>query len=164
MIKQSMVLGVAVCVALSTAKLAAYATGTDAASARAAVPTALAPPTAAVFKARDGHYWAATEVNGRWIRCLVDTGATSVVLTAADAARLGLSPGLLRYDTPLSMAGGQGYAARIELDHVSVAGVRVDHVSALVVREGLPASLLGMSYLGRLSRFEATPTTLILSP
>jgi aspartyl protease family protein len=37
-------------------------------------------------------------------------------------------------------------------------------VEALVVREGLTASLLGMSYLGRLSRFEATQSALILRP
>ena len=36
--------------------------------------------------------------------------------------------------------------------------------SAMVVRQGLSTSLLGMSYLGRLSRFEATPEALILHP
>jgi aspartyl protease family protein len=40
----------------------------------------------------------------------------------------------------------------------------VEKVPAVVVHDGLTASLLGMSYLGRLSRFEATPTALILRP
>ena len=46
----------------------------------------------------------------------------------------------------------------------SVAGARVDRVEALVVEQGLEYSLLGMSYLGRLSRFEASPAGLTLRP
>jgi len=45
-----------------------------------------------------------------------------------------------------------------------VAGAQVNDVDALVIEKGLPASLLGMTYLGRLSRFEATRTSLILRP
>ena len=33
----------------------------------------------------------------------------------------------------------------------------------MVMRGGLPASLLGMSYLGRLSHMDATPDALVLS-
>ena len=65
---------------------------------------------------------------------------------------------------PSETASGRVGAARVTLDHVAVAGARVDHVEALVVRDGLPHSLLGMSYLGRLSRFEATPAGLTLRP
>jgi len=137
-------------------------TGIDASA--AARPTApLAPAPAAIFKSRDGHYWAATEVDGHWIHCLVDTGATTMALTALDAARLGLHPASLHYTLAVNTAAGQTWAAPIELARVSVAGAPVDHVSAMVVKSGLSSSLLGMSYLGRLSKFEATPTTLILS-
>ena len=47
---------------------------------------------------------------------------------------------------------------------ISVAGARVDRVEALVVEQGLEYSLLGMSYLGRLSAFSATPAGLTLRP
>jgi aspartyl protease family protein len=47
---------------------------------------------------------------------------------------------------------------------VAVAGARVDRVEALVVERGLPHSLLGMSYLGRLSSFSASPSELTLRP
>jgi aspartyl protease family protein len=122
------------------------------------------PQGAEIVKAADGHYWAEAEVDGRWIHCLIDTGATTVALTEQDAERLGLNPSTLSYDLPMSTANGRTEAARVNLDYVSVAGARVQTVPAVVVRQGLSVSLLGMSYLGKLSRFEATPTSLILRP
>lgn len=128
----------------------------------AIAPIAEAP--AQIAKASDGHYWAQASVNGRWVKFLVDTGASTVALTAADATRLGFNLAALTYDHPVVTAAGPTSAASVTLDVVSVAGARVDQVQALVLREGLATSLLGMSYLGRLSRFEATQTALILRP
>jgi aspartyl protease family protein len=165
MIKHAIILAVAVTASLATAKAMARYTGIDAsANAQTSAPMALAPAPAAIFKSRDGHYWAATEVDGRWIHCLVDTGATTMALTASDAARLGLHPASLHYTLAVNTAAGQTWAAPVELARVSVAGAPVDHVAAMVVKSGLSSSLLGMSYLGRLSKFEATPTTLLLRP
>lgn len=129
-----------------------------------AVADTTAAQPAQITKAADGHYWAQANVNGRWVKFLVDTGASAVALTANDAQRLGLDLASLEYDRPVMTANGKAMAAMITLDNVTVAGARVDGVEALVVREGLPTSLLGMSYLGRLSRFEATKTALILRP
>ena len=117
-----------------------------------------------VAKAADGHYWAQGEVNGKAVRFLVDTGATAVALTAEDASRLGLDPSNLRYGYQVMTASGQVRAAEVKLASLSVAGAEVDDVDALVIEKGLPSSLLGMTYLGRLSRFEATRTALILRP
>lgn len=117
---------------------------------------------AAVRKAADGHYWAEAQVEGRRVRFLVDTGASTVALTRGDAQRLGLAPGTLTYDRPVTTASGKTMAAAVVLDYVSVAGARVEEVDALVLQEGLETSLLGMTYLGRLSRFEATRDSLIL--
>ena len=103
-------------------------------------------------------------VNGAHIRFLVDTGASNVSLTLADAQRLGVDMGSLIYDRTVRMAGGDSLAASVRLASVSVDGARVPDVEALVISRGLPASLLGMSYLGRLARFEATPASLILQP
>lgn len=119
---------------------------------------------AAIAKARDGHYWAEADVNGRQVRFLVDTGASAVALTLADAKRLGFDTDTLDYRQTVVTASGQTRAAAVRLGAISVAGARVDDVEALVIAEGLDASLLGMSYLGRLSRFEATPTSLVLRP
>ncbi len=122
----------------------------------------LSPGDAQVAKSADGHYWADAQVDGRSVRFLVDTGASFVALTRGDAEQLGLNPSSLVYDAPVATANGRTQAARVQLDYVAVAGARVEQVPAMVVPDGLSTSLLGMSYLNRLSGFQATPTGLIL--
>jgi aspartyl protease family protein len=118
---------------------------------------------AAVVKSADGHYWAEGLVNGKRVRFLVDTGASAVALTRTDAERLGVASDL-DYSVEVSTANGVARAAPVMLEMVSVAGARVPGVQAFVIDKGLDHSLLGMSYLGRLSRFEATQNALILRP
>lgn len=117
-----------------------------------------------VVRAPDGHYWAEAVIDGRAVRVLVDTGASVVALTREDARRLGLKLTSEDFRSTVNTASGPGRAARVTLDSVSVAGARVDRVEAMVVEKGLGQSLLGMSYLGRLSGFEATPASLTLRP
>ncbi len=136
---------------------------TTPASADASASTANSHPTQ-IARSADGHYWAEAEIDGSAIRVLVDTGASVVALTRDDALRLGLRLKPSDFNRTVETASGPAKAAAVELDHVAVAGARVDKVQALVVEEGLPHSLLGMSYLGRLSAFEARPTGLTLRP
>jgi aspartyl protease family protein len=117
---------------------------------------------AQLTKDRDGHFWAQASVDGKAVRFLVDTGATAVSLSMADAQRLGIDTSKLTYDYSVITADGRTRAASVKLASVAIAGVKVHDVDALVIEKGLENSLLGMSYLGRLSRFEATPTSLIL--
>lgn len=119
---------------------------------------------ASIAKAADGHYWAQASVNGTAVKFLVDTGASTVALTTTDAQRLGFDPGHLNYNYKVMTANGEAHAAAVKLASVSVAGAHVADVDALVLDKGLDTSLLGMTYLGRLSRFEATKTSLILRP
>ncbi len=119
---------------------------------------------ASIAKAADGHFGAEADVEGRRVRFLVDTGASAVALTLEDARRLGIDTASLDYDYGVQTASGQARAAQVKLDSIAVAGARVNDVEAFVIEEGLESSLLGMTYLGRLSRFEATRTALILRP
>jgi aspartyl protease family protein len=131
------------------------------------------PPSGpeAIPRAADGHFWAegvASSDTGRArIRFLVDTGASSVALTASDAERLGLHPDRLIYTHPVLTAEGQASAALVMLSRLTVGGVELRDVKALVLKpdpsQAAPhASLLGMSYLGRLSKMTATRDGLIL--
>jgi aspartyl protease family protein len=121
-------------------------------------PAAAAP--AAVSMGQDGHYWAQARINGQTVRMLVDTGATAVSLTAADARRVGIDPTTLTYGLKVATASGEARAARITLGSVAVDGA----VDALVIDRDSDASLLGMSYLSRLSGFDANRETLRLHP
>lgn len=117
---------------------------------------------AAIAKSPDGHYWADADVDGHQIHFLVDTGATAVALTADDARNLGLVPENLTYSYTVMTANGPARAAAVKLNVVSVGGAQVDDVDAFVIDKGLQTSLLGMSYLGRLTKFEATQSELVL--
>lgn len=135
----------------------------------AAVPAVASTPAATggaaqVVRGADGHYWAEADIEGRAVRVLVDTGASVVALTREDALRLGLKLTAADFSRTVQTAAGPARAAAVTLDHVAVAGARVEDVQALVVEDGLSQSLLGMSYLGRLSAFEATPAGLTLRP
>lgn len=128
------------------------------------VPAAVPGQPAQIARSADGHYWAEADIDGRAVRVLVDTGASVVALTRQDALRLGLHITASDFTQTVQTASGPVKAAPVELDHVAVSGARVNKVRALVVEKGLPHSLLGMSYLGRLSAFEARPSGLTLRP
>ena len=117
---------------------------------------------ASITKSADGHYWAEANVNGSAVRFLVDTGATAVSLSPEDARRLGFDPATLTYGYKVTTASGEARAAKVQLNSVSVGGARVEAVDAYVIEKGLDQSLLGMTYLGRLATFQATPTGMIL--
>ena len=135
-------------------------------AAQAVQPASAAVPasSASIRKSADGHYWAEAKVDGKAVRFLVDTGATAVSLTLEDARRLGIDTAHLDYGYDVITADGKARAAAVKLAAVSIAGARVENVDALVIEKGLNASLLGMSYLGRLRAFEATQNALILKP
>jgi aspartyl protease family protein len=117
---------------------------------------------AQIVKAADGHFWAEAKVDGRAVRFLIDTGATAVALSQTDAQRLGIDTKALDYSYRVMTASGETRAAAVKLASISVAGAQVRDVEALVVEKGLETSLLGMTYLGRLSSFQATPRALVL--
>lgn len=111
----------------------------------------------------NGHYVTSASINGNDIRVMVDTGATAVALSYEDAAAAGLRPGSLDYDVPVSTANGIAQAARVRLDRVAIDGIEIDDVDALVLPEGaLSGTLLGMSFLGRLSSFRIEDGVLVL--
>jgi aspartyl protease family protein len=117
---------------------------------------------ASIAKAADGHFWADADVDGRPVRFLIDTGATAIALTSDDARSLGIDPDGLTYSYTVMTAAGPARAAAVKLGMVSVGRAQVADVDAFVIDHGLQTSLLGMSFLGRLQAFEATPDALVL--
>lgn len=114
-------------------------------------------------RARDGHFYARARVNGTTLRLLVDTGASAVVLNRADAARIGLEPERLSYTVPASTANGTVMGAPVTLERVAIGPLAASDVRALVTRGEMPTSLLGMTFLSRLSRLSVEGDTLRLS-
>jgi aspartyl protease family protein len=111
----------------------------------------------------DGHFEANVDIDGRTIRAIVDTGATSTVLTAADAERAGFEPQALIFNIPVSTANGMASAARVVADELAVGGIIRKNLPLLVAEDGrLDQSLLGMNFIGTLSGFDVRGDRLVL--
>jgi aspartyl protease family protein len=111
-----------------------------------------------------GEFAVTAHVNGARATLLFDTGASAVVLTAADARRAGISAAGLVYDVPVTTANGSAMAAEVRLDEISVGPIVMRRVPALVAKPGaLEESLLGMSFLERLKSYSVERGKLILT-
>ena len=98
----------------------------------------------------DGHFYADATVDSYRTRFLVDTGASMIALTRADAEAIGL------YWTDGDLvavgrgASGTVYGVPVTLDRVELGGFEATGVDAAIIPEGLDVSLLGQSFLSKL--------------
>ena len=111
----------------------------------------------------DGHFYATLQVNDTPLTFLVDTGATQTVLTAADAARVGIDVANLRYLGQASTANGTVRTAQVTLDSVRLGDVTDLDVRAVVNQGDMDGSLLGMSYLRGFGSIQIRDDELILT-
>ncbi|PYF10000.1 aspartyl protease family protein [Rhodobacter viridis] len=102
----------------------------------------------------DGHYYMKARVNGAEIDFVIDTGASQIVLTRADAARAGIDTGNLAYIGRAFTANGEVATAPVRLDSLTVGPFTDSNVAAVVNRGDLDTSLLGMSYLTRFGKVQ----------
>jgi len=93
---------------------------------------------------------------------LVDTGATLVTLTQADARTAGIDPGELVFNHRASTANGSARMAPVTLREVRIGQLSIYDVPAAVL-EHLNISLLGMSFLTRLESYEMRDGKLTIS-
>ncbi|WP_210490992.1 retropepsin-like aspartic protease family protein [Microvirga antarctica] len=122
-------------------------------------------PEGEVVAARrsDGTFLVTGQVNGRDARFIFDTGASTIVLRAEDAAHLGVKADSLTYSVPVSTANGMALAAPVTIASLALGPIEERNVRALVARAGvLQINLLGMSFLERLSSYEVRGNRLIL--
>ena len=100
-------------------------------------------------------------LNGRPARMLVDTGATGLALSPADARAAGLDIGRLRYTVPVQTADSAALAAPAVLDTIRVGGLTFRNQRALVLRRG-QLSLLGVTILRQFRSFRISGDRLTL--
>jgi len=111
----------------------------------------------------DGHFAVRGAINGQPMTLLVDTGASTVVLKPADAARAGIDTRSLGYTAAVQTANGTTYAAPVRLRSITIGPIELRDVEALVAKPGsLNENLLGMSFLRRLRSYEFSKDFLTL--
>ncbi|HEY0220020.1 MAG TPA: TIGR02281 family clan AA aspartic protease [Afipia sp.] len=121
------------------------------------------PRAVEIARAPNGDFALRAKVNGIAAPMVIDTGATSVVLTFETAKAVGLPIELANFDTEIETAGGRVKAARLTLDRLAVGKLEELSVPALVVPRGqMRSNLLGMSFLNRLESWEVHPDKLLL--
>lgn len=120
-------------------------------------------PTVTLDKGIDGHFEARILVNGTPVRAVVDTGATSTVLTAEDARAAGFDPDALNYTVPVATANGKAAAAAVRTDELALGAIVRKNMPVLVAAQGsLDQSLLGMNFISTLSGFDMRGDRMIL--
>ncbi len=123
------------------------------------------PPASRAFTIRasaGGHFMIEADVDGTDIRFMVDTGATEVVLTPKDAARIGFDLRSRNFTRQFNTAGGVIRAAPVTLRRIRIGQLVLRDVEAWVNEAPLFVSLLGMSVLKRLDGYEVQDGKLIL--
>jgi aspartyl protease family protein len=108
-----------------------------------------------VVRGKSGDFAVGAHINGARVPMVLDTGASSVVLTHEAAKAAGLPLEVLDYKVNVDTANGRTRAAPVTLDRVAVGGLIERSVPALVAQPGqLKNSLLGMTFLNRLESWE----------
>lgn len=110
----------------------------------------------------DGQFHVEATVGSTPMRFLVDTGASEVMLSPADARRLGYEPSTLAYTRVYQTANGTVRGAPVTIPEISIGPIRLTNVAASVNEHETEGSLLGMSFLGRLSGYEVSGDALTL--
>jgi aspartyl protease family protein len=114
-------------------------------------------------RAGNGNFPVMVQINGGQTAMVLDTGASSVVLTQEAAKAAGLPLEVLSYTVSVDTANGRTRAAPVTLDRLGVGGIEERAVPALVAQPGqLRTNLLGMSFLNRLESWEVRGDKLIM--
>ena len=108
-----------------------------------------------VVRGHGGDFAVGAHINGARVPMVLDTGASSVVLTQEAAKAAGLPLEVLVYNVNVDTANGRTRAAPVTLDRLAVGGLTERAVPALVAQAGqLKNNLLGMTFLNRLESWE----------
>ena len=142
------------------------------AAAEATQPARMAPPDVVetmpgrkVRIAADarGHFSGEFKINGRRVRGMVDTGATLVAINLSTARRIGLNLMPVDFRHKVSTANGEARAAVATLESLQVGRIRVEDVEAVVLEDrALSETLIGVSFLSRLSKYQVEDGALLM--
>ncbi len=105
-----------------------------------------------VYRDNSGMFRTIGTVNGHMVNFLVDTGATTIAISAGEARRLGIDYRVSGELTTVSTASGEARGWSIKIDRVTVGQIELNNIPAVVIDgDSPPEVLLGMSFLERLN-------------
>jgi aspartyl protease family protein len=110
----------------------------------------------------DGHFYIRAEVNGIPVMFLADTGASHIVLSPADARKLGIETEKLRFDRFYETANGTVRGSSIRIANLRTGEIHLKEIGASVNEAEMRNSLLGMTFFKRLKSYEVRNDVLTL--
>ena len=106
---------------------------------------------AKIFADDRGMFRSVGTINGRTVRFLLDTGATTVAMNKSQAKQLGVDYRMTGERVVVSTASQNVKGYRVRLKSVSLGKIKQKNVEAMVIDGNHPGPiLLGMSFLGKL--------------
>lgn len=121
------------------------------------------PQSVTLWSDRQGHFPVEALVQDRRVDFIVDSGASLVTLRRSAAKAVGIDPGPSSYTATVSTANGNVRAAPVRLNELSIGGITIYDVNALVISDqALGVNLLGVSFLSRLRRYEFANGRMVL--
>jgi aspartyl protease family protein len=110
-----------------------------------------------------GHFAGDFRLNGYHVPAMVDTGATFVALNSSTAERIGIHLSRSDYRYAVNTANGRTKAAAATIGSLDIGRIHMENVQALVLDDdALSGTLIGMSFLKRLSKYEVDGGQLLL--
>jgi len=119
--------------------------------------------TVALQSDQRGHYVGEFKLNGRKTVAMVDTGATVIAINRSTARRIGVTLRNSDFTGKVGTANGTVAAAPVIIDSVQIGRIEIENVQAVVIDDAaLPDTLIGMSFLRQLRRFEVRGGQMVL--
>lgn len=110
-----------------------------------------------------GHFTASFKLNGRSVDAMVDTGATLVAINLSTARRAGVKVAASDFTREVNTANGKAKAAVARIDKLQIGKITVEDVDAVVLEDkALQGTLVGMSFLSRLKKYQVEDGALLL--
>ncbi len=116
-----------------------------------------------VPRAPDGHFYVDAQVGPTVIHFLIDTGATAVALSRADAQRAGIAPIAGDFIGEARTANGKVAMKPVMIDRIRIGPLEARDVEGAVIDGDLGVSLLGQSWLRRVGSVTIKDDRLILN-
>ncbi len=120
--------------------------------------------TLRVRKAEDGHFWLDTKINGRDMRLMVDSGATTTGISLTTAQAMGIDIDTSGFPVNVETANGNVEARRARIDDFAVGHIRRGNFPVLVSDSFGDTNVVGMNFLSTLKSWRVEGDFLVLTP
>ena len=120
-----------------------------------------APGEVRIRQAPDGHFWVDAELNGRTVRFLIDSGATTTSISRATAERVGIEPSR-GFGAMVQTANGVVTVDRGRAESLEVGPIQRRDVAVHISDAFGDMNVIGMNFLSTLSAWGVEGRTLVL--